>query len=133
MIGTNSSIRAIPAPEQHPENVPFWEGSQAGRFMIRRCTACRRSHWYPRPLCPFCLAESHWEAASGRGEVHTFSIIRRPDMQPYCIAYIRLDEDVLMLSNIVDCSLDAIRIGDRVQVVFKAAVDGTMVPMFTVI
>ncbi len=35
-----------------------------------------------------------------------------------------------MLSNIVDCDLDSLRIGQRVQVVFKPAEDGTMIPMF---
>ena len=35
-----------------------------------------------------------------------------------------------MLSNIVDCDLDSLRIGQRVHVVFKPAEDGTMIPMF---
>ena len=36
-----------------------------------------------------------------------------------------------MLNNIVDCDLDALRIGQRVQVVFKPTEGGPPVPMFT--
>jgi hypothetical protein len=35
------------------------------------------------------------------------------------------------MTNIVDCDLDAIRIGQKVKVVFKKAENGTSVPMFT--
>jgi uncharacterized OB-fold protein len=52
--------------------------------------------------------------------------------QPYCIAYVELDEGPRMITNIVDCDLDAVRIGDRVQLVFKPAEsDGFQLPMFT--
>ena len=36
-----------------------------------------------------------------------------------------------MMSNIVDCDLDTLRIGQRVKLVFKAAEGGQPVPMFT--
>lgn len=36
-----------------------------------------------------------------------------------------------MLTNIVGCDLDALRIGDRVKVAFKPADGGAVVPMFT--
>ena len=50
---------------------------------------------------------------------------------PNAIAYVTLDEGVTLLTNIVDCDLDAVRIGDRVRLVFKSAEDGQPVPMFT--
>ena len=36
-----------------------------------------------------------------------------------------------MMTNIVDCDLNAIRIGQAMRVVFKATEDGPPVPMFT--
>jgi uncharacterized OB-fold protein len=48
----------------------------------------------------------------------------------YAIAYVTLDEGVTMLSNIVDCDLDSLRIDDRVQVVFKPAAGAAVMPMF---
>ena len=39
-------------------------------------------------------------------------------------------EGVTMMTNIVDCDLDALAIGQRVELVFKAAEGGAMLPMF---
>jgi uncharacterized OB-fold protein len=50
---------------------------------------------------------------------------------PYALAYVTLDEGVTMMTNIVDCDLDAIRIGQRVRLVFKPSEGGPSVPMFT--
>jgi hypothetical protein len=50
---------------------------------------------------------------------------------PYAIAYVTLTEGVSMMTNIVDCDLDKIRIGQAVRVVWKKTEDGPPVPMFT--
>ena len=36
-----------------------------------------------------------------------------------------------MLTNLVDCDFDRLRIGDAVRLVFKPAAGGQMIPMFT--
>ena len=56
---------------------------------------------------------------------------RRAGPIPYAIAYVTLDEGVTMLTNIVDCDLDTLRIGQRVKVCFKPTDGDAMVPMFT--
>jgi len=123
--------RKIAAPAVTPETQPFWEAATAGRLLVKRCTACGESHHYPRPLCPFCGSDrTEWREASGRGSVYSYSVMRRAPV-PYALAYVTLDEGVTMMTNIVDCDLDAIRIGQSVRVVFKATEDGPPVPMFT--
>ena len=47
------SGRILPAPPVTPESAPFFEAAAAGKFLLRRCTACGRAHWYPRAVCPF--------------------------------------------------------------------------------
>jgi uncharacterized protein len=42
-----------------------------------------------------------------------------------------LREGVSMMTNIVDCDLDKIRVGQAVRLVFKASESGQPVPMFT--
>lgn len=129
---TLATDRVIAAPPQYPDNAPYWEGVAAGRLMLRHCRDCGKPHWYPRPVCPLCLGDaSDWRAASGHGSIYSFSVCRRVGPVPYAIAYVRLDEGVTMLTNIVDCDLDALRIGQRVRLVFKPAEDGTPLPMFT--
>ena len=58
--------------------------------------------------------------SAGTGGIYTFSISRRVGPVVYAIAYVRLDDGVTMMSNIVDCDLDEVRIGQRVRVVMKA-------------
>jgi uncharacterized OB-fold protein len=50
---------------------------------------------------------------------------------PFVIAYVTLDEGVTMLTNIVDCDLEAVRIGQKVRVVYRPSEGGALVPMFT--
>ena len=122
--------RPISLPASDPATEPYWNAAKQGMLRLRRCTACHEPHWYPRPLCPFCLADTEWIDASGGGTIYSVSVTRRAGPIPYAIAYVTLDEGVTMLTNIVDCDLDSLRIGQRVKVCFKP-VDGGTLPMFT--
>jgi uncharacterized protein len=123
--------RKIPAPPVSPETQPFWEAAAAGRLLLKHCLACGQPHHYPRSICPFCGSErTEWRDASGRGTVYSYSVMRRAP-EPYAIAYVTLEEGVSMMTNIVDCDLDAIRIGQSVRVVFTPTDGGPPVPMFT--
>jgi uncharacterized OB-fold protein len=51
--------------------------------------------------------------------------------EPYAIAYVRLEEGATMLTNIVDCDFNALKVGLEVKLVFKPSEGGPPVPMFT--
>ncbi|MDA8249177.1 MAG: OB-fold domain-containing protein [Rhodospirillales bacterium] len=121
--------RNLPAPPVTPESAPFFAAAAAGKFLIGRCTQCGRAHWYPRALCPFCFGATEWQEASGRGAIYSFSVMRRVT-PPYAIAYVTLDEGPTMMTNLVDCDFDGLRIGGRVQLVFKPSEGGPPVPCF---
>ena len=122
--------RTITAPVVTPESRPFWHAAREGRFLVPVCTACGKAHWYPRAICPFCTSGAvEWREASGRGTIYTFSVMRRV-REPYAIAHVTLDEGPTMLTNIVECDFDALRIGQPVAVVFRDSEDGQPVPMF---
>jgi hypothetical protein len=109
------------------DSAPFWR-SIGGKLLVQACEHCGKNFHYPRPLCPFCAStQLNWVECSGRGEVYSFSIVRRSD--PYVIAFVELAEGPRLLTNIVDCDVDAVRIGDAVSVVFHE-VNGISVPMF---
>ena len=118
---------SLPAPPPSPESLEFVAAAKEGRFLIRRCTACHKAHWYPRALCPFCFGETAWEQASGNGTIYSYSVMRRVD-PPFSIAYVTLEEGPVMMTSVVDCDLNALAIGQTVAVVFKPASDGTPVP-----
>ncbi|MGE0874011.1 MAG: Zn-ribbon domain-containing OB-fold protein [Burkholderiales bacterium] len=124
--------RKIPAPAVNAEVKPFFDAAAEGRLLLKKCADCGESHFYPRAICPHCFsANTTWIDARGTGTIHTYSVLRRGVPVPYCIAYVTLDEGVSMISNIVDCDLDAVRIGQPVRVVFKPTEGGPPVPMFT--
>lgn len=123
--------RKIPAPAVSPENKPYFDAAAQGKLILRKCADCGEHHHYPRAICPHCFsANTQWVDAKGTGTIYTFSVLRRGVPVPYCIAYVALDEGVSMMTNIVDCDLDAVRIGQKVKVVFKPTEGGPPVPMF---
>ena len=126
-----SKERKIPSPTPTPGTEPYWEGAAQGRLMLRGCRSCGRVHHYPRGLCPYCFSDQlDWREASGKGTIYTYSVMRRVPA-PYVIAYVALEEGVSMMTNIVDCDFDAVRIDQKVKVVFKPSENGQPVPMFT--
>ena len=131
-MATQYQERKIRDPAMNPGDKPYFDAAAEGKLMLKKCNDCGEVHHYPRALCPFCWsAQVEWVQAKGTGEIYTYSVTRRGPPTPYCIAYVKLDEGVKMMTNIVDCDLDAIRIGQRVKVVFKKSENGTSVPMFT--
>lgn len=121
------SERKFSAPASNPESDPFYAAAKEGKFMIRRCTGCGRAHWYPRALCPFCFGATEWEQASGKGTIYSFSPMRRAG---FTIAYVTLAEGPTMMTNLVECDMDKLAIGQAVELAFVPAEDGTPVPCF---
>ena len=125
-----AETRRIPAPAVNVESQPFWDAAAQGRFLIKRCRACGEPHWYPRTLCPFCFsADTAWEESPGAGAIYTFSVMRRNTPIPYAIGYVTLDEGISLLTNFVDCDLDALNIGQRVKLKWTPTEGGP--PVFT--
>ena len=122
--------RKITPPAVNPETKPFWDAAREGRFLVPFCSACGKAHWYPRVICPLCAsAKVEWREASGNGTIYTFSVMQRVK-EPYAIAHVTLAEGPTMLTNIVDCDFDKLRIGQAVAVIFQETEGGPPVPMF---
>ena len=122
--------RKITPPAVNPETKPFWDAAREGRFLVPFCAVCGKAHWYPRAICPFCAGDKvEWREASGKGTIYTFSVMRRVK-EPYAIAHVTLAEGPTMLTNIVNCGFDKLRIGQPVAVVFQETEGGPPVPMF---
>jgi uncharacterized OB-fold protein len=122
--------RKITSPVVTVETQAFWNAARENRFTIPVCTACGKAHWYPRAICPFCASDKmQWRDASGKGTIYTYSVMRHVK-EPYVIAHVTLAEGPTMLTNIVDCDFDKLRVGQSVAVVFKETENGPPVPMF---
>lgn len=125
----------LPVPDTETE--PYWSAAKDGRLLIRRCRACSRAHFYPRPFCPTCWSDQvDWEEASGRATLYTWSVVRQNDLKPwpervpYVAAVVDLDEGPRMMTNVVDCDIDALEVGMALEVAFRAENDEITVPVF---
>ena len=123
-----------PAPFVNPEVKAFWDATAEDRLVLPRCDKCQTWIWYPRPFCPECLStDVTWTDVSGRGTVYSFTVNRRGtadladyrSVGTYVLAYVELEEGPRVMTNIVDCDPDSIRIGQAVEVVFHDTGQGT--------
>ena len=133
MTDVKVDAKKYPAPQGNPESQPFWDAAKDGKFFIKRCNACGEAHYFPRSICPLCFSvDTVWEESAGEGEIYTFSLMRKSPTGPYAIGWVTLKEGPSLQTNFVDCDLKALRIGQKVKVVFKPT-DGAPLPFFTVV
>ena len=114
--------------EQTDVNAPQWLDAD-GRLMVGRDPTNGRLFYPPRPYAPRTLAAAELVAVSGRGTVYTFSIVRRAPPETAVVAFITLEEGPTMLTNIVDCDPDSVRIGQPVTMRVRER-DGAPAPVF---
>lgn len=127
-----------PRPVVEPDTQTWWDAAERGELTIPRCGACHRSFWYPRGFCPRCGAMAiEWRLASGRGELYSYSIVRRAaepwnSHTPFVLSFITLDEGVTVQANIIDCAMHELAPGLRVRAVFeRGAVSDLPILRFT--
>lgn len=123
-----------PLPEPDAVSAPFWRAASEGRLLYQHCPACDHRQFYPRALCVACGGEPEWAESSGRGVVHTFSVVRqhgaRPfrDELPYVVAIVALEEGVRMMGNVTGCDPEAVHVGMAVEAYAVLAGDGLGIP-----
>ena len=120
--------RKMPPNCTNPESDPFYAAAEEGKFMIRRCTSCKKAHWYPRAVCPFCFGGTEWEQASGEGTIYSFFCMPRGN---FTMAYVTLKEGPTMMTNIVKADPDTLKIGQKVKLQWVQSEGANKVPCFT--
>jgi len=115
-----------PLPRIDEESRGYWEALARHELYFQRCCDCGTKRFPPRAVCPACLSSAtEWVRASGRGTVHTFTVTHQNQAAgfreelPYVLAVVELAEGPRMMTNIVGCVPDAVRIGTAVEVVFE--------------
>lgn len=131
---SEGAARQLPALD--PDTQFFWIAGAEGRLKISRCVACRRFVHPPLPRCAACGSFDLTPAVvSGRGRVASFTVNHQPWLRglavPYVFAAVELEEqaELYVLTNIVDCAVDAVRIGMWVRVRFEKQ-DDVWLPLF---
>jgi uncharacterized OB-fold protein len=74
--------------------------------------------------------------ASGRGTVHTFTVLHKvyrkdyAERVPYNVVVVELEEGPFFHSNLIECNNADIHVGMRVEVVFERQSDELTLPLF---
>ncbi len=113
----------IPTPSPSLVSEPFWAGARAGELRYQWCEACGVAVMDPQPACPRCLgSELEWRVSSGRGTVSSFTVVWRaplPAFQvPYAPAIVEMAEGFTLLTNVINCEVDQLKVGLPVEAVF---------------
>lgn len=107
----------------------FWRETQSRYNMVgRKCANCQKVYFPPRDMCPKCrrasMGKMEKTSLSGKGTVLSFSVVHDglPAFQmqiPYTMAIIELEEGARITGQIVDCHNGNVKIGSRVEAVFR--------------
>ena len=131
------SDAARPMPVATEATQAFWDAARDHRLVVQSCTQCGKRQFFPRAFCRHCLApDLRWAPCSGHGSIYTFTVNHRAanahmaDKTPYVVAIVTLDEGVRMMSNIVDCRPEDVRIGARVSVCWLDTEGQPSLPQF---
>jgi uncharacterized protein len=124
-------------PDPEGDTLAFWEVAREERLLIRHCLDCGAYSYYPRPFCPkFWSERVEWFEASGEATLYTWSVIynndRPPfrDRVPYVAAIDDLDEGPRMMTNVVDCPFDDLRVSMALTVKFQPISNEYTIPVF---
>jgi uncharacterized OB-fold protein len=116
---------------------PYWDGAVRGELLLPRCQCCGAYRQPASETCPRCLStESVWTAASGRGTIYSFAIVRQALDEawaadvPYCVAIVALEEGPHLLTNVTGIEVEAVTVGLAVQVFFDRVSEEIALPKF---
>jgi uncharacterized protein len=129
-VGT-SGLAVLP-PMLDRDNEQFWAACARGLLLLPRCIPCARLIWYPRSLCTNCGSRDlEWVECAGRGTIYSFTVTRRATGEfascvPFVYAYVELEEGPVLATNIIDCDVEAVAIGQPVEAYFDG-VEGSTV------
>ena len=124
---TTEYKKPLPTPLNPTLTKPFWEATKRHELVIQRCNQCDSWVFYPRERCPECMAGlSHleWTRVSGKGRLHTFTIVHQPgnntflDDAPYAFVIIQLDEGPRMPGSMVNVDPHELKVDMPVEAVF---------------
>ena len=125
----------VPLPRPTRISKPYWEGCRRGELLYQKCRACGKATFIPQYACMHCLSpDLEWARSACKGKVYSYTVVWRPQTPafevPYVVAIVDVDEGYQMMTNIVGCEPDDVRVGMRVEVEFRRMSDEITLPYF---
>ncbi len=114
-------------PEVKPDE-QFTAFLAEGRFMIQRGVETGTHVFFPRVVAPRTGEALEWVEASGRGTVHSTTVVRKRPPEPHLnVALIDLAEGPRMMSRVEGIDATEVHIGMAVIARIVQAEDGPLV------
>ncbi len=105
--------------------------------MLLRCAQCETFRLPGRERCVDCWStEAEWAEASGRGTLYSFGIMHQQyhpafaEVIPYNYAIVELEEGPRLVTNIVGCANEELRVDLPVEAVYDDVSDETTLVRF---
>jgi uncharacterized OB-fold protein len=118
-VPTSIDERARPAAPQ--ESAPFWDGLREGVVRFQSCGRCGRRTHYPIGGCQWCGGPVTFVNVDATATINTWTLSLlefAPGMEtPYVTAIVNplVEPGIQLMTNIVGCRVDEIRIGMTVH------------------
>jgi uncharacterized OB-fold protein/acyl dehydratase len=123
-------------PPMGHDNGWWWDTvREKGEIPIQRCKECQVLRHPPRPMCGEC-GSMEWDhiASTGKGTVHTYTVIHYPEFPgyefPIIAALIDLEEGTRLMSSLTDVKPGDVEIGMPVEALIQTDEDGFALPIF---
>jgi hypothetical protein len=127
----------LPVPVADEESRPFFEGARQRKLMLQRCSSCGTWRLPGRERCHACWStDLEWAEASGRGKLYTFGIMHQQyhpafaEAIPYNYALVELEEGPRLMTNIVGCANEELRVDMPVEAVYDDVSEETTLVRF---
>jgi uncharacterized OB-fold protein len=134
---SSEDAKRKPVPSPDADSAALWRGLRDGMLLLQHCGDCRHVQYYQQGMCRHCGSEnlSH-RAASGRGKVHSFSVVHRApgpafrDDVPYAVLLVDLEEGPRMISTYTGGKPEDVTFDMDVALVCEEIGDETTLPRF---
>jgi uncharacterized OB-fold protein len=129
-----------PLPIPDIDSQLFWDKCKAHELAAQCCNDCGKFRWPPQAFCPHCYSWNFsWTTLQKTGMVISFVVVHYvsipacQDDVPYVVAHITIDgteDQVIMISNVIGCASEEVRVGMRVRAVFEDVTPEVTLPKF---
>lgn len=126
-----------PGPEPSTIARPYFEAAKQRKLVIQQNKDKGNYLFYSHYFDPeHPEDELEWVEASGRGKIHTFSIVRQhphpyfANRVPYVYAVIELEEGTRLISNVITDDVESVKCEMPVIVDFEDLDDEFALPVF---
>ena len=117
-----------PVTESDQLDLPYWQGTRAGKLMVQRCAACQTWQWGPEWLCHACHSfDMKWTEVAGKGRIYSWTRCWHPvhpalkGFGPYISVLVELPAagNIRMVGNLLGEPEQKVEIGAAVTAAFE--------------